>query len=206
MPVIKAVAFDIGGVLEIVDDAAWPVEWQRHWADTFGIDESAWHHSMARFDHSGLSVGTLTDSDWKRTYQLGLGLTAEQVELMVADLWDRYCGRLNTELMSYARSLRPKYRLGIISNSGDGARREEERRYHFSVVFDPIIYSHEVGLAKPDPRIWALACQRIGVAPAELVFIDDGAEACDSARAFGINAVHHRSTTQSIAALTSLLE
>jgi putative hydrolase of the HAD superfamily len=203
---IRAIAFDAGGVLELVDDVSWPAEWQRHWAREFGIDEQTWDQSMSRFDSSGLETGALTESDWKHTYHQGLGLATEQIELMVADLWDRYCGHLNTELMAYARRLSPHYRLAIISNSGDGARREEERRYQFSALFDPIIYSHEVGLAKPDPRIWALACERIGVAPAELAFVDDGAEACESARAFGINAIHHTSTTQSIAALASLLD
>jgi hypothetical protein len=38
---IKAIAFDVGGVLELVDDASWPAEWQRHWAKAFGIDEQA---------------------------------------------------------------------------------------------------------------------------------------------------------------------
>jgi putative hydrolase of the HAD superfamily len=203
---IRAVAFDVGGVLEDLDDASWPAEWQRDWAARFGIDEHTWAESMSRFDQSGLETGAMTEAECKQGYRQGLGLTVDDVELMFADLWDRYCGSLNAELLQYARSLSEQYRLAIISNSGDGARREEERRYRFSAVFDPIIYSHEVGVAKPDERIWVLAYELIGVAPAELVFIDDGIGACRAAQAFGITAIHHSSTQRTIEALRSLLD
>lgn len=147
----------------------------------------------------------MTEAECKRNYRQGLGLAVEDVELMFTDLWNRYCGSLNTELMEYVRSLSGRYQLAIISNSGDGARREEERRYHFSTVFDPIIYSHEVGVAKPDDRMWALSCELIGVAPDELVFVDDSIVTCEAAQAFGIMAIHHRSTERTIGALRSLL-
>jgi hypothetical protein len=53
-------------------------------------------------------------------------------------------------------SLRPRYRTGLLSNSGDGARREEQARYAFEGLFEVIIYSHEVGLARPDHKVYAL--------------------------------------------------
>ena len=67
--------------------------------------------------------------------------------------------------MSYVRTLRRLVRTGIVSNSADGARREESRRYGFPDLVDDNVYSNEVGLAEPDPAISYLACARLGVQP-----------------------------------------
>ncbi len=80
-----------------------------------------------------------------------LGLSAAQTDEFMADMWDWYRGELDGELLDFARDLRPRCGTAILSNSGAGARREEERRYGFAADFDPILYSHEIGLAKPDP-------------------------------------------------------
>src|SRR5229473_1478687 len=61
-------------------------------------------------------------------------------------------------------------------------------------LFDTIVYSHEVGLVKPDPRIYALLCAELRVAPGELVFLDDVPENVEAARRFGIQGELHRST------------
>ena len=61
------------------------------------------------------------------------------------------------------------------------------------------------GLAKPDPRIYALTCERLGVQPEEMVFLDDVATIVESARAFGIQAVRHENTPSSIAAIEAIL-
>jgi epoxide hydrolase-like predicted phosphatase len=123
----------------------------------------------------------------------------------MADMWDWYCGEPDLELISYAASLRPRYAIAILSNSADGARREEQARYSFTDLFDAIIYSHEAGLAKPDPRIYALLCGELNVEPNELVFVDDVCENVDAAVQFGIHAVLHRSARESIDAVNSLL-
>ena len=202
---IKAVVFDLGGVLEVVDDGKWPQQWAEHWAVELGLDLGDWEARMARFDLSGTGTGAVTEQAMMRAYQTGLELSDAEVAAMFADVWDRYCGRLDTALMAYVERLASSYRLAIISNSGDGARREEERRFGLSRLFDPIIYSHEVGVAKPDPAIWALACELIGVAPGETVFVDDAPANVASATEFGIHAIQHTSTPATIDALRRIL-
>src|SRR5262249_24209129 len=100
---------------------------------------------------------------------------------------------------------RPGLRTAILSNSSDGARREEMARYSFDEFFDPIIYSHEVGLAKPDPAVFRLACARTGVGPDERIFIDDVGDHVAAARDLGIHAILHSSTAATIAAVNALL-
>ena len=70
----------------------------------------------------------------------------------------------NTELIEYARGLRPRYRTGILSNSFVGAREREQAAYGFEDLVDEIVYSHEAGIASPIPgstpwpaRAWASA-------------------------------------------------
>jgi FMN phosphatase YigB (HAD superfamily) len=72
-------------------------------------------------------------------------------------------------------------------------------------LFDVIIYSHEVGLVKPDPRIYALLCAELSMSPDEVVFLDDVRQYVEAACQFGIHGLLHRSTPESIAAIDSLI-
>jgi glucose-1-phosphatase len=92
-----------------------------------------------------------------------------------------------------------------ISNSFVGATEREEARYGFSAVCDEIVYSHEVGIEKPDPRIFELALARLGVRPEESIFLDDLAVHVEAARALGMKAVLYESNAQAIAAIEAHL-
>ena len=60
-------------------------------------------------------------------------------------------------------------------------------------------------MAKPDPRIYQLTCDRLGVRPAEMIFLDDVAEFVEAALAAGINAVLFQDNEQAIADITARL-
>ena len=106
-------------------------------------------------------------------------------------MWQWYCGELDQEMYDFAASLRPAYTTAILSNSADGARREEQARYGFEQLVDVVIYSHEVGLAKPDPASTSSPATGSGWHPDEIVFIDDTPLVVDSANEFGWHAVLH---------------
>jgi putative hydrolase of the HAD superfamily len=72
-------------------------------------------------------------------------------------------------------------------------------------LFDITVISAEVGLHKPQPEIYRLACERLEVEPAEAVFVDDLRENCEGAEAVGMTAVLHRETPQTVARLEQLL-
>jgi putative hydrolase of the HAD superfamily len=91
---------------------------------------------------------------------------------------------------------------GLISNSWVMDHYTEEIRE----LFDVVVISAEVGLHKPQPEIYRLAAEQLGVKPEDCVFVDDLRENCAGAEAVGMTAVLHRDTEQTIAQLEELLD
>ena len=197
---IRAVVFDIGGVLEITPDLGVT----RQWETRLGLAAGELDERMRDVWRGG-SVGTITVDDVHQALNDRLGLDEPRLAAFMADLWHEYLGTPNTELIDYARRLRPRYRTGILSNSFVGAREREQQAYGFEDLVDEIVYSHESGMSKPDPRIYALACTRLGVRPHETVFVDDTEACVAGAREAGLHAICYRDATQAIAAIEKLL-
>ncbi|MFS0893117.1 HAD-IA family hydrolase [Microbacterium sp. 179-I 3D3 NHS] len=199
------ILFDIGGVLEVVDDDSWQEQWWERWSAVAGLarDELDARVTAADLPRIDLTVGT--ECAFWAGLAVALELDDEQRVAIRADFWDAYCGTGNRELIEFARTLRPTAGTAILSNSADGAREEEERRFGFASIFDPICYSHELGVAKPEPRAYLLALQALGAEPADVLFIDDHRTAIDGAAAVGIRGILHRDNAETIAAITSFL-
>ncbi|HEY7340999.1 MAG TPA: HAD family phosphatase [Ktedonobacterales bacterium] len=203
---IRAVVFDIGGVLEVTPDPQMR-EFNVRWEAQFGLQPGELDERMARMEHlwRAGSLGECAEADVERGLREIAGPSQQQVDTYMAAMWQEYVGTLNVELADYFRGLRPPYLTGIISNSFVGAREREEALYRFSELADPIIYSHEVGIAKPDPRIYALTCERMGIQPTEMIFLDDAERCVEGARALGIHGVLFRDNAQAIADINALL-
>jgi putative hydrolase of the HAD superfamily len=94
-------------------------------------------------------------------------------------------------------------RTGLISNSwGTG-------RYDYAALqelFDAIVISGQVGLYKPQPEIYELGAQRVGVSPSECVFVDDLRENCEAADEVGMTSVIHRGPQATLLELERLFE
>ncbi|MEA2272398.1 MAG: putative hydrolase of the superfamily [Solirubrobacteraceae bacterium] len=91
---------------------------------------------------------------------------------------------------------------GLISNSWGGASYD---RVEVDDLFDAVVISGEVGLHKPEPEIFRLGAERLGVAPEECVFVDDLRENCEGAEAVGMTAILHRGPDGTIPELERLL-
>ena len=204
---IRAVVFDIGGVLEITQDLS-PTRSQdsitRSWETRLGLPTGEIDVRM-RDAWNGGSIGTVTLDEVRQALRDRVGLDEEQVAAFMADLWREYLGTANTELIEYARGLRPRYRTGILSNSFVGAREQEQRAYGFEDLVDEIVYSHECGMSKPDPRIYALTCERLGVPAGETAFVDDYAPNVTAATEAGLHAIHFTDNTTVIGEIERLL-
>lgn len=94
--------------------------------------------------------------------------------------------------LALVRALRPTYRVGVLSNADRTLRERLAQHVGIEGLFDDVVCSAEVGLAKPDPAIFRLACARIGASPPACVFVDDHGPNVEAARAVGLRAVLHR--------------
>jgi epoxide hydrolase-like predicted phosphatase len=197
---IQAVVFDIGGILEITPDRGWA----RDWDAALGLTPGELGRRMSDVWRGG-EIGTVTEAEVHQAARERLGLDQGQLDRFMGDLWRDYLGTGNTELIEYARGLRPRYRTGILSNSFVGAREREQAAYGFEDLVDELVYSHECGLRKPDPRSYALVCARLGVEPARTVFLDDYEPNVEGARRAGLQAVLYRSNAQAIGDIEELL-
>jgi epoxide hydrolase-like predicted phosphatase len=93
-------------------------------------------------------------------------------------------------------------RTAMVSNSW-GTRRYP--RDLLAELFDGIVISGDEGFRKPDPRMYALGAERIGVEPAQCVFVDDLAFNLDPARELGMAVVHHTGAATTLAELERLV-
>jgi putative hydrolase of the HAD superfamily len=197
---IEAVVFDIGGVLEITPSLGVAEMWESR----LGLEPGEINKRTQDIWEAG-SIGTISEFDVHQALRERLGLDARQLEEFMGMIWREYLGTANTELIAYVRRLRPRYRTGIVSNRFVGAREREQAAYGFENLVDEIVYSHECRMSKPDPGIYALACERLRTEPTRMVFLDDYGPCVAGAREAGIHAVLYRDNAQAIRDIERLL-
>jgi putative hydrolase of the HAD superfamily len=195
---VNAVVFDVGGVLEVNPSTGW----RRRWAARVNRSPTEFERLLDVVWGPG-SIGAATLDDIERRTADALDLDDAAIAALMNDAWDEYVGSLNAELADYFRRLRPRYKTGVLSNSFVGAREREQEAHGFAEMCDVIVYSHEVGCLKPDPQIYHLVCERLGVLPEEAVLLDDLVANVDGARAVGMRAVLFSDNRQAIADLNT---
>ena len=198
--VIRAVIMDLGGVLEITPAAEAIKKWETELALAPGD-----LNSRLRDVWADGTIGSVSEQEVHHAIQTILHLDGERTAAFMDDMWAEYLGTLNVELVEFFASLRPRYRTAILSNSFVGAREREQDRYQVEDMADLIIYSHEVGMAKPDPQIYRLVCERLDVRPDEAIFVDDTEIAIEAARKVGLQAIMFRDNEQAIAEIQAHL-
>lgn len=181
---IRAVIFDIGGVLFGVGNPA-P---HRKWEARLGLSEG----DLTRVVYATNAVarqaliGQATPEEVWAEVASRLSLTPDELQALRTDFSSGYV--LNEELMAFIRALRPGVKTGIISDAFSDAR-EIMSPYINDDVFDVIVFSAEEGVQKPNPEIFERALSRLGVAAEEAIFVDDLPHNVKGARSLGIHAI-----------------
>ena len=197
---MRAIIWDLGGVLVRTEDRTT----RQRLAARVGLTYEQLDRLV--FDSPSAVLASLgkitTQAHWESVRE-ALKLPPEEFPTVPDEFWGG--DRLDLELVDYIRSLRPRYKTGLLSNAWDELRGLLVLKWQIEDAFDQIVISAEVGVAKPDPRIYRIALDKLGVEPAEAVFIDDFAENLESARALGMHTIHFQHPEQARFDLENLL-
>jgi putative hydrolase of the HAD superfamily len=203
----RALVVDYGGVLTTpLDDA------MRAWCDGDGIDHQHFRDLMTTWlrDHAAtgnpahrLERGELTGAEFERMLAAELR-TADGRPLTPDGMLARMFAGFRPEpaMVDVVRRVRAAgHPTALLSNSWglDYDRADWDR------LFDVTVISGEVGLRKPDPEIYTLTADRLGVPPAACVFVDDLGPNVRAAERAGMIGIRHVSAAQTIAALETHL-
>ena len=146
-----------------------------------------------------LERGELSAEEFSQQFAPLLGVTPD-------NLVERLFGGIGPDeamLAAVRRSRAGGIRTGLISNSwGDGLAYDPAL---LDELFDAVVISGDVGMHKPEPEIFHLGAERIGVAPEDCVFVDDLRENCAGAEAVGMKAILHRGPEGTLPQLEELL-
>jgi len=180
---IKALIFDFGGVLMRSEDP----EPRERMARELGLSLSALEEIVFNSEAGQLAeVGSISSEARWRQVTLRLGLKSP-------DAWLTFPRRffsgeaLDTQLIEHIRHLHRTYRTALLSNASESLDEYVRGTLGLGEVFDAIVISALVGTKKPDPHIYQVTLDRLGVAPHEAVFVDDRRENVEGADALGIH-------------------
>lgn len=196
---IRAVFFDLGGVIVRTEYQA-P---RQRLAEQFGMDyEDIEKIVFGSPSAARASVGEITEQEHWLNVIKTLKLPASDVarvreEFFGGDIIDR-------NLLEFMRSLKPKRKVGAISNAWDGLRAYMERE-KFADVFDSIVISAEVKVAKPAEKIYRIALEQLQVKPKEAVFVDDMPANIEACERLGMKGIHFTDAESTLKQLKAIL-
>jgi epoxide hydrolase-like predicted phosphatase len=189
---------DWGGVMTTDVFASFEAFCRAEGMDPDAVRNRFRHDETARQLLFDLETGRVREAEFEPHFASVLGVDAD-------GLIDRlFAGMQPDEPMveAVAAARRQGVRTGLLSNSWGDDRYDRTR---FAELFDAVVISSEVGLRKPDPEIYALACERLGLPPERCVFVDDLGGNLKPAAAIGIATVKHTDAATTIAELEDLL-
>jgi len=184
---IEGIVFDFGGVL-------WDMRWDiaSELAGAHGLPDRALPETLYVSDGwIEVQVGAGDRDRWRADAHAALEALAGRTLPPLHETW-RAGQHPIVENIDLVRRLRPPYRTAVLSNADSTL--PDRLRYGVGIydLFDDVVCSALVRMAKPDPAIYALSAERLGLAPQRCVFIDDSERNIEAARAAGMHAVHFR--------------
>jgi putative hydrolase of the HAD superfamily len=207
---IEAVIWDFGGVLtespfdnfrryEIENGL--PTDFLRG-VNATDPDTNAW----ARFERAEIDIDTFDQAFAEESAVAGLRVPgADVIKLLAVDI--------RPAMVEALRRIAERLPTACITNNvnagqGSGMARSPERAAAVAEVmtlFRLVVESRKIGLRKPDPRIYRMACDQLGVAPEAAIYLDDLGVNLKPARAMGMTTLKVTDPDATISALEELL-
>jgi glucose-1-phosphatase len=182
---IKAVIFDVGGVLLRTEEPAIRRSLEERLNLSAGEAEYlVFNSEMGR----AAQMGQITSRALWQWVQSHLNLDEGELAQFKAEFFGG--DRLDTALIAAIRGLRPRYQTAIISNYMDELNDLLHKTHRIADAFDLIVGSSYEKIMKPDPIIFQRTLERLNCRPEESIFIDDFPHNVEGARAVGMHAIH----------------
>ena len=201
-PDIRAVIFDLGGVILRTDD----VSQREQLAQRFGLtrwqlEEIVFGGQVSQQAEAGQAS---MDEVWEAIRQR-LNLKPEEMPAFERGFFGG--DRVDFALIDLIRALHQSYRTALLSNAWrlDMPRFLQEDLRIPADTFDVIISSAAYKQAKPHPEIYRLALKDLGVKAEQAVFVDDNARNIAGAQQVGLRTVHFQNTDQAQRALLEIV-
>ena len=176
-----------------------------------------------------ISVANALNAPYEKVYEIFFGELNDRIDLGQAtqDEFDAYVietlqmpkekikilkkvinedSFIDDVLMVRIKELHKDHKIGLLSNYSDDLWLKIEHEWKISDVFDEIVISCEVGVIKPDPAIFNLILERLGVKADEAVFVDDRMRNIEGAKKVGLQTVFYENREQALGELESILE
>ena len=189
---LRAVVFDYGMVLTGPQDPVAHATLQRITGLPFARFEELYWADRHAYDE-----GKLTGLEfWQKLLNDG-GLerpagTAEDLNLWDARMWTTE----NGEMLAWQLELKRRgFLTAILSNMGDTVHESLKREFAWLERFDVLVWSYQLGIAKPDAAIYLHLLKELGVKPEEALFLDDRKANIEAARALGMQGIVFTSVT-----------
>ncbi|WP_328864503.1 HAD-IA family hydrolase [Streptomyces sp. NBC_00304] len=199
-PLVDAVLCDIDGVIR-----HWPA--QDALEDAHGLPRGAL--AAAAFAPQRLLpaiTGEVTDEEWRSAVAADLATvcgSADRAGAAVAD-WAGLVPLVDPEVVALLTSVRGVAVVALVSNATTRLELDLDRE-GLSGVADAVVNTARIGVAKPDPRVYRIAAERVGTVAGRCLFVDDTEANVAAARREGMAALHYRRPEDLRAVLAPLL-
>lgn len=197
---IRAVFFDFGGVLQRTEFQA-P---RQHLAERFGMDYADIDRVVFDIETARrASIGEIREEEHWAEVLKRLRYPLEKRKAFT----DEFFGGdvLDHTLVEFIRSLKGRVHTGLISNAWEGLRAHLVSEKILD-LFDTVVISAEVGVTKPDERIYRIALERAGFGAAESIFVDDMKVNIEACERVGMKGVWFRDAREGMSEIERLLK
>lgn len=197
---IRAVIWDLGGVILRTEDLSYREKWERRFSlEPWGLARLVFRSEMSQL----ASVGKASVDDIWNAIQKKLHLDNQDLKDLREDF---FAGdRIDEELVSFIKSLRGLYKTGMITNAWPDTHHWIVNEWKITDAFDHILISAEAGIVKPEAKIYSLSLQALDVQPGEAIFIDDFIENIEGANAVGMHTIHFHDSKDAMKQLRETL-
>jgi epoxide hydrolase-like predicted phosphatase len=183
---IKAIIFDFFGV--ICSDEYW----------NFVKEDKDLDSGFGRLADD-VNLGKISWQDYVETIAKR---TSQDIQT-VAEMFDKQ--KVNPQVLAFAQSLKKRYKVALLTNASNDQFKPLVERFQLNKIFSEIVISSELGIAKPDPRIFQYTLSKLKVPAQEAVFIDDSSRHIYVAKDLGFNTILYYDFGQMKAELARML-